>query len=345
MGFSFPLGEIIRELGDEPRIEGTGSGVICGIAALSEAEEGDLSFLGNPKYRSQVADSRASLILLPLDYEGSPKEGQVYVRVANPSLALARFCRIIEARLWPKPAPGIHPSAVVAGSARIDPSAFIGPFCFVGENVTIGAGVVVLDNVTIASHVTVGDGTFISSGVRLLDYTMIGKRVRIQSGAVIGSDGFGYEPGPGGLERIPQIGRVVVGDDVDVGANSTIDRARFGETRIGNGTKIDNLVQIGHNVRIGANCVIVAQAGISGSTIVEDQVMVGGQVGIVGHLRIGAGARIGAQSGVNRSLEAGAYVRGSPAEPFLLAQRMHTLSRKLPELFKRVANLEQLAKG
>lgn len=344
MGFTFLLGDLLKELGGESSVEGSVSGPICGIAALSEAQEGDLSFLGNPKYRSQVGSSRASVLLLPRDFDGSPGEGQVYVRVDNPSLALARFCRVIEARLWPKPAAGVHATAVIAATAVVDPSVSIGPFCCIGENVVIGPGVVVHSHVTIGSHVSVGEGSFIGANARVLDYSAIGKRVRIHSGAVIGSDGFGYDPGPTGLERIPQVGRVVVGDDVDIGANTTVDRARFGETRIGNGSKIDNLVQIGHNVRIGSHCVIVAQAGISGSTVIEDRVMVGGQVGVVGHLRIGEGARIGAQSGINRSLEAGAYVRGTPAEPFLLAQRMHALSRKLPDLFKRVANLEQLAK-
>ncbi len=345
MGFNFSLEDLLKELGDGSVTEGRGDGHLTGIASLAEAGKGDLSFLGNPKYRSQVPSTRASVVLLPHDYEGSPAAGQIFVRVANPSLALAHFCRVIEATLWPKPPPGIHSSAVVAKSATIDPLATVGPFCCIGENAVIGARTVLQSHVTVANSVSVGSDVLIGPNARLLDYSVIGDRVRVHSGAVIGSDGFGYDVGPKGLERIPQVGRVVVGNDVDIGANSTIDRARFGETRIGHGSKIDNLVQIGHNVRIGAHCVIVAQAGISGSTIIEDRVMVGGQVGIVGHVRIGEGVRIGAQSGITRSLEAGQYVRGSPAEPFLLAQRIHALSRKLPDLFKRVANLEQLAKG
>ncbi|PWU05554.1 MAG: UDP-3-O-(3-hydroxymyristoyl)glucosamine N-acyltransferase [Verrucomicrobia bacterium] len=322
-------------------IEGKTESTITSVAALDKAQKGDLAFLSNLKYKDLVPSSRASIILIAQDYEGKPSEDQVYFRVENPSHALAKLCMTIEGKLWPKPIPGIHPTAVIEPTAEVDPEAHIGPLCVIGagakikKNVALGAGVF------IGVGVSIDEGSILMPQVRVLDYCQIGKRVRLHSGVVIGSDGFGYYFDGVGHRKIPQVGGVVIEDDVEIGANTTIDRARFSQTRIGAGTKIDNLVQIGHNVEIGKHCIIVAQTGIAGSSVLEDYVVVGGQVGIADHVRIGQGTKIGSQSGINHNLEAGSNVRGSPAYSYMSAQRVEILKKRLPELFARVSSLEK----
>lgn len=340
MAFIFSLQRIIGLLSPDAELSGDYRGEITGIASLSGAQPGDLSFLGNSKYRSQVADSQASVILLPKDYEGSPGNGQVYLRVQHPSFALATICREIELLLMPKPAPGVHPSAVVHPSATLSPEAFVGPLCVVEEGAVIDAAV-------LESQVFVGRGARVSAGAYLFPqvvigaYCVIGERNRLLAGCVIGSDGYGYEFMNHAHERVPQVGNVVTGADVDIGANTTIDRARFGSTRIGSGTKIDNLVQIAHNVRIGQHCLIVAQVGISGSTEIGHGVVIGGQAGIAGHLQIGDGAMIAGDSAIAKSVPAGVKMRGSPAMEMAVYNRIAVLQRKLPELFKRFDQLEK----
>lgn len=319
---------------------GTYEGPIRGIASLQSAGEGDLSFLGNRKYRKDVAASHASVLLLPKDYEGSPRAGQLFLKVDNPSFALALICRDIESLLFPRPAPGIHPSAVVDPSASISEGASIGPLCVIGPDARIGAAVLETQ-VTVGREASIGDGSLLRAGVRVGPHSEIGPDNRLLPGCVIGSDGYGYEYIDGAHQRVPQVGRVVTGRGVDIGANTTIDRARFGATEIGDGTKIDNQVQIGHNVRIGRCCLIVAQVGISGSTILGDGVVVAGQAGLAGHLEIGSGVQIAGASGVIRSVPAGCKVRGNPAIDRLLHDRLVVLQRKLPDLFKRFDQLEK----
>lgn len=312
-----------------------------GIASLSEANQGDIAFLSNTKYTAQVPACKASLILLPKDYQGEPSEGQLFIYVDNPSWALAKICSYIEGQLSPKPPSGIHPTAFVEPTAKIDPTASIGPFTYIGPEAHIGPEVIIHSHVHIGKGVTIGELSSLMPHVTVHDYCTIGKRVRLHSMVVVGSDGFGFSTLKDGTHhREPQIGIVALEDDVDIGASTTIDRARFSITRIGEGTKIDNLVQIGHNVQIGKHCLIVAQVGVSGSTVIEDNVIIGGHSGIAGHLRIGKGAMIGAMSGVNRDLEPRSYVRGIPALPYMLAQRVDVLKKRLPELFKRVDSLE-----
>lgn len=318
---------------------------ITGIATLTEAQPGDLSFLGNKKYKRQVPDSKASIILLPEDFEGSPAPSQVFIRVANPSLALARICADIEQSLWPKPDPGIHPTAYVHETAVVHPTATVGALCVIEAGATVGEGTQLEAQCHIGRHTVIGAQCCFKPGVQLLDYCQTGDRVRLHSGVVLGSDGFGYEQTDKGLEKVPQIGRVIIGNDVEIGANTTIDRGRFGDTTIGNGTKIDNLVQIGHNARIGNYCIIVAQTGISGSTVVEDAVVLGGQVGIGGHVTIGKGSMVGAQSGIDFDVAEGSYIRGTPAYPYMLAHKIDILKKRLPDLFKRVASIEDIMKA
>jgi UDP-3-O-[3-hydroxymyristoyl] glucosamine N-acyltransferase len=314
---------------------------IVGIAALNEANAGDLSFLGNPKYKADVATSRASVVLVPSDYVGEPRPDQQFLVVDNPSVALARICARIEKSLWPTPAPGIHPSASVDATARIAASATIGPLCVIEGGVVIGERAHLQAQVFIGRGAQVGDESWLMPGVVVEAECTIGRRVRLQPGVVIGSDGFGYEFIQGRHEKVPQVGNVVVGDDVEIGANSTLDRARFSQTRVGEGTKIDNLVQIAHNVVIGKHCMICAQVGISGSATLGDYVVLGGQAGVAGHINVGQGVKAGGKAGLNADLPPGVFVTGNPAIPLRLDRRIALLKQRLPELFKRVSTLEE----
>ncbi|MBL9215367.1 MAG: UDP-3-O-(3-hydroxymyristoyl)glucosamine N-acyltransferase [Opitutaceae bacterium] len=313
------------------------------IASLAAAQPGDLSFLGNAKYRSQVPASRASVLLLPPDYPGEPGPDQVFLFVDHPSVALARLCSRIEQQLWPKPPPGIHPSAVVAATARIDPTASVGPLCVVEDAATIGPGTVLDASVCVGRGARLGEGCWVMPGCLVGSYCELGRRVRLQPGVIIGSDGFGYEFVQGRHEKVPQIGIVVIGDDVEIGANSTLDRARFSRTVVGEGTKIDNLVQVAHNVVIGRHCILCAQVGISGSTTVEDYVILGGQTGVGGHITIGKGSKAGGQTGISADVPPGSYLNGTPAIPYMLERRLQILHQRLPDLFKRVEALERRA--
>jgi len=338
MTTSFTIAELAALTGAEA-VEGAIAGPITGVAALAEATADDLSFLGNAKYADAVAASRAGAILVPVAFAGKPAAGQAFLRVANPSYALALFCGVLEARLWPRPPAGIHATAVVAASAKIDPSAHVGPLCVIGEGAVVAAGAVLEARCHVGPRASVGADSWLKPGVVVGDYCVLGARCRIQSGAVIGSDGFGYEPVNGEIRRIPQIGNVVLEDDVEVGANSTLDRARFSQTVVGRGTKIDNLVQIAHNVRIGRQCLITAQVGIAGSTTLGDHCVLGGQSGVAGHLTLGDRVKLGAQTGLFEDVPADGFMNGTPAVPFGLERRLVVLSRRLPDLFKKVDSL------
>jgi UDP-3-O-[3-hydroxymyristoyl] glucosamine N-acyltransferase len=338
MSLAFTIAELASLTGAKA-VEGACAGPITGIASLAEAASSDLSFLGNAKYADAVAASRAGALLVPVAFAGKPAAGQAFLRVDNPSYALALLCSVLEARLWPRPAAGIHASSVVDPSAKIDSSAHVGPLCVIGEGARISAGTVLEARCHIGAHATIGPDCWLKPGVVVGDYCVLGARCRIQSGAVIGSDGFGYEPVNGEIRRIPQIGNVVLEDDVEVGANSTLDRARFSKTVVGRGTKIDNLVQIAHNVRIGRQCLITAQVGIAGSTTLGDHCVLGGQSGVAGHLTLGDRVKLGAQTGLFEDVPADGFMNGTPAVPFGLERRLVVLSRRLPELFKKVDSL------
>lgn len=314
---------------------------IKGIASLDTAGSGDLTFLGNPKYKAQVLTTAATVVLLPLDHEGEPRENQAFVLLEKPSVGLARLCAKIEQWLWPKPRPGVHPTALIAPDAVVAASATVGPFCIVESEATVGEGTYLQAHVYVGSGATIGTDCWLMPRVVVAAECVLNDRVRLQPGVVVGSDGFGYEFVNGRHEKVPQVGRVVIENDVEIGANSTLDRARFSQTVVGEGTKIDNLVQVAHNVVIGKHCVICAQAGISGSTVVEDYVVIGGQAGLAGHLRVGAGSKIDGQTGVNSDLDPKSFVKGSPCLPYNLEQRINVLRKKLPDLFKRVDALEE----
>jgi len=310
---------------------------ITGAASLGEATSGEISFFVNRKYVGLLRKTRASAVFVPPDFAEQITAAQI--RVSNPAKAFEQ----VVLKLAPKPigfAPGVHPTAIVDPGAQlgervsIQPHAVIEAGAKIGDDTIIGAG-------TYIGHETViGAACVIYPRVTIRERTRIGSRVIIHSGAVIGADGFGFEMVDGRNEKIQQLGIVQIDDDVDIGANTTIDRARFGRTWIQQGVKIDNLVQVAHNVVVGKNSVIVAQTGISGSTRVGERVMMGGQVGIVGHLEIGDGTAIGAQSGVSKSVPGGAWF-GSPAVPLEEAKQQIAWIHRLGKLFERVKQIEK----
>lgn len=343
MEFSLTAAEI-TSLVQATSTRGATTETLRGIASLNAARPGDLSFLGNPKYKPEVATTAASVVLLPLDYVGEPQPNQLFLLLKNPSIGLALLCKRIEQLLWPKPAPGIHASAIIAADVKIPATATIGPLCIIESGAIIGERVHLQSQVFIGRNARIGDDCWLKPNVVIATDCILYNRVHIHPGAVIGADGFGYEFVAGHHEKVPQVGRVVIHNDVEIGSNATLDRARFSETIVGEGTKIDNLVQVGHNVVIGKHCLVCAQVGISGSSIIEDYVVLGGQAGIAGHLTIGRGCKVDGQTGVNSSLEPGSSVKGSPCLPYTLEQRVNVLRKRLPELFKRVDALEEKLK-
>lgn len=330
----FTASDLAKQLSGE--VIGDGCVKITGFAPASAARNGDLTFAENEKFFSTADQSAASVILVDGDFQSANK---VLIRVKNARIAFAKVLPLFYPE--PKFAPGIHPTAVVDASAEIDASAHIGPHCIVGEKVKIGARTVLQGANHIEAESILGEETRLFPNVTVYSRTRIGNRVRIHAGSVIGSDGFGYVFDSGFHRKIPQIGNVVIHDDVEIGANVTIDRGALGPTTVGRGTKIDNMVQIGHNVTIGDHCVIISQTGIAGSTKLGNYVTVAGQVGIAGHLKIGDRAMIAAQSGIMQDVGEGEKVWGSPAVPDRQMKRQLISIQRLPELLKRVAELEK----
>ncbi len=335
MDIQIPLTKLLEALPKSKKIGKCDIEYFSGIAALQNAKQGDISFLGNAKYKDFVSSSNASIILLPRDYIGEPKKNQIYIFLDHPSEGLAKLSKLLEDKLFPKPLPGIHPTAWIDPTATIGDGVYVGPFSFVGKNVKIGSRSI------IESHCHIGESCILRNecrlfpGVKLLSYCELGNRVILNAGVVIGSEGYGFEQVDGVHEKIPHLGRVVIENDVEIGANTSIDRARIEETKIGEGTKIDNLVQIGHNVQIGKNCLIVAQVGIAGSVQFGDDIVVGGQAGFSGHIKVGSGAKIAGQSGITKDVKPGEFLKGNPALSYQLSQKISILQKRLPELFKR----------
>ena len=329
------LGEIAEHLGC--RLEGEGSVEIHGVAALEDAGPGQVTFFTNARYAAALRATRAAAVIAAHAVEGVPC---AVLRAADPYLAFARAVELF-ADAW-RPAAGVHSQAVVDGSAEVAADASIGPFAVVGEGARIGARTIVHAHVTIGRFARIGEDCLLHSHVSIRERVRIGDRVILQNGVVIGADGYGFaRRADGSHHKIPQIGGVTIEDDVEIGANSTVDRPAVGETRISAGTKIDNLVQVAHGVRVGRHVLLAAQVGVAGSSVLEDQVTLAGQVGVAGHLTIGRGTIATAQTGIPNSVEAGSFISGYPAIPNREWLKASAVFRKLPELRKLVGELQR----
>jgi UDP-3-O-[3-hydroxymyristoyl] glucosamine N-acyltransferase len=328
------LTELAKRL--ECRLEGDGDVEITRVASLETAGPGDLSFFTNQKYAPALRATRATAVILGEDAGGAPC---AVLRTKNPYLAFARAVALFAEPTTP--APGIHPRASVADSAVIAPDASIGAFAVIEDSATIGPRSILRAHVIVGRGAQIGEDCLIHARVSIRERVRIANRVVVQDGAVIGSDGYGFaHTADGAHVKIPQVGDVIIEDDVEIGANTTIDRPAIGETRIRAGAKIDNLVQIAHGVTIGKNVLLAAQVGIAGSTTIEDSVVLAGQVGVAGHLTLGKGVVATAQTGIPNSVEAGTMVSGYPAIPNRDWLKASAIFRKLPELRKTLSDLE-----
>jgi len=329
----FTAAEIARHL--EGEVRGEGSVLLTGFASADAAQPGDLTFADADAFLARAEASGAAAILTSFE----TASGKTVIRVRHTRLAVAQALALF----FPEPvfAPGVHPSAVVDPGAQLDPTAHVGPLCVVGAGSRIGRGAVLMAGVMVGADCEVGEATRVFPNVTLYDRTRVGARVRIHAGAVLGSDGYGYVFAAGAHHKVPQIGQVIIEDDVEIGANVTIDRGALGATVVGRGTKVDNLVHVAHNVTVGAHCLLIAQVGIAGSTTVGDYVTMAGQVGVADHLRIGSRVTIGAQAGVMNHIPDGQTWVGAPARPALQTKRQVVAAEKLPELIRRVAALER----
>jgi len=328
------LREIAERLGC--RLDGDGEVEIAGVAGIADAGPGDLTFLANPRYTHALQTTRASAVILA---DAGPPAPCAALRSEIPYLAFGRAVRLLNP--GPRIEPGVHRLAEVDPTATLGEGVSIGPFAWIGPGAAIGARTVILSHVAVGRGATIGDDCLLHSHVSIRERVVLGRRVIVQDGAVVGADGFGFAKRPdGSYEKIPQPGAVVVEDDVEIGANTTIDRPAVGETRVCAGAKIDNLVQIAHGVRVGRDTLLCAQVGIAGSSTVGDRVVLAGQVGVAGHLEVGDGVVATAQTGIPNSVEANTLVSGYPAIPNRDWLKASAVFKRLPELKKAVSDLE-----
>jgi UDP-3-O-[3-hydroxymyristoyl] glucosamine N-acyltransferase len=329
------LAELAERLGCE--LQGDGEIEINGVAPIENAGPGDLTFVGNPRYARHLKTTRASAIILA---SSTPPIDAPALRTAEPHLAFARAIEIFHRPV--EQAPGIHPTAVIAATAVIGPDASIGPYAVVGENVRLGARATLAPHVVLYPEVTIGDRFVAHAHVTVRERVRIGNDVILHAGVVIGSDGFGYVPTRAGtIHKMPQAGNVVIEDGVEIGANTTVDRAAVGSTILRRNVKLDNLVMIAHGCEIGEGSMLAGQAGLSGSTRLGRFVQMGGQAGTAGHLYVGDGARVGGQTGITNDLDGGVTVAGTPPIEIALWRRVATVLPRLPELLRRVRALEK----
>jgi len=310
---------------------------ICGVASLADANPGDLSFFGNPKYIGALRKTRATAVLVPENFTESLPVHLLHVE--NPAEAFASILPVFT----PQPLsfePGIHPTAIIADGVQIGDGCHIGAFCVIQKNASIGAGSVIEPHSFVGQESLLGDECHLHPRVTVRERCRLGRRVVLHSGVIVGADGFGYEFRDGRQQKIPQTGTVQIDDDVEIGANSTVDRARFGRTWIQKGTKIDNLVQIGHNVTIGEHCILCAQVGISGSTRIGSYVVLAGKVGLSGHIEIGDRVQIGAMSGLAKNVPPDTIMFGAPAQPIREYKENYALLKNIRKLYSRVKVLE-----
>jgi UDP-3-O-[3-hydroxymyristoyl] glucosamine N-acyltransferase len=330
----YTAAEIAKLLGGE--VVGNPSLVLKGFAPADRAQSGDLTFAENENYFARADQSAASAIIVDTVVASSRK---TLIRTPNARVAFAKVLPLF----FPEPVfpAGVHPTAIISASAQIDSTAHIGPYCLIGENVRIGPRTVLQGLNSVGADCLLGEDVNLFPNVTLYARTEVGNRVRVHSGAVVGADGFGYVLDNGVHRKVPQIGNVIICDDVELGANVTVDCGALGPTIVGKGTKVDNLVQIAHNVTVGEHCILVSQSGIAGSTKLGNYVILGGQVGLAGHLKIGNRVSVAAQSGVMNNIPDGEKWLWTPAQPDRTAKRQMIALQQLPELFRRVKELEK----
>jgi UDP-3-O-[3-hydroxymyristoyl] glucosamine N-acyltransferase len=323
--------------------EGDANAAVSSFGKIEEAQKGQLSFLANPKYEEYLYTTGASVIIINESLELKKPVNATLVRVADAYVAFATLLETYQ-QLQAQQLTGIQQPVYIDAAAKMGEQVYIGAFAYIGEKVIVSDGVKIYPNAYVGNNTTIGENSIIHPGVKIYHNTVIGKNVTIHAGTVIGGDGFGFAPqADGSYKKVPQMGNVVIEDNVEIGANTTIDRATIGSTIIKAGAKLDNLLQIAHNVEVGNNAVIAAQAGISGSTKIGNNVMIGGQAGIVGHIQIADGSKINAQSGVSKSIKTpNTAVTGSPAFDYTAALRSQAVARNLPGLEQRIKALERL---
>ena len=327
------------------RVEGDPNAIVGSFGKIEEAKQGQLAFLANPKYEDYLYTTEASVIIIHEQQELKEPLRATLLKVSDPYTAFATLLSTYQ-EMVSQQMTGIQEPSYIAKTASLGDNIFVGAFAYIGENVQVGNNVKIYPSVYIGNNVRIGELSVLHPGVRIYHDCVIGKNVSIHAGTVIGSDGFGFAPqADGSFKKVPQIGNVMVEDNVEIGANSTIDRATMGSTLIRSGAKLDNLIQVAHNVEVGHNTVIAAQAGVSGSTKIGNNVMIGGQAGIVGHIQIADNTKINAQSGVSKSIKIpNTAVTGSPAFDYTSALRSQAVTRNLPELEKRIIELENLVR-
>ena len=326
------------------KTEGNANITVNSFGKIEEAEDGQLAFLANPKYEEYLYSTKASVIIINEALELKQPVTATLIRVPDAYTAFAKLLSTYQ-QMIQQQLTGVQEPVYISASASYGENVFIGAFAYLSENVKVGNGSKIYPNAYLGNNVKIGDNSIIHAGVKIYHDCVIGNNVIIHAGTVIGSDGFGFAPQTdGSLQKVPQIGNVIIENNVEIGANTTIDRATMGSTIIKSGAKLDNLVQIAHNVEVGNSTVIAALAGISGSTKIGKGVMIGGQAGLAGHLQIEDGSKINAQAGLGKSLKAGSSVTGSPAYDYNKAIRSQAVARNLPEMEKRIKELEVLVK-
>lgn len=321
-------------------IEGNANVTVSNISRIEDGKPGTLSFLANPKYTRHIYNTKASIVLVNSNLQLDHKVNTTLIRVEDAYQAFASLLKLYDNTNPDRR--GVSDMAFISESATIGKDVYIAPFVYIGDNVVVGDNVKIYPQAYISYNTKIGKGTILASGVKVYNDCQIGENCMIHAGSIIGSDGFGFAPKSTEYQKVPQIGNVIIEDDVEIGSNTTIDRATIGSTIIRRGVKLDNLIQIAHNVEIGENTVIAAQSGISGSTKIGKSCMFGGQVGVIGHLEIADEVKIAAQSGISNTIKTpGAILQGAPAYNVRDYQRSYVIYRKLPEMYRKIGQLEK----
>lgn len=324
-------------------VEGDGNVSVSSIAKIEEGYPGAISFLANPKYTHHIYTTKSSIVLVKKDFVAEHHIDATLIRVDDPYATVASLLEMVSKMMQPQPT-GIEQPVFISEGIEIPEDVYIGAFAYIGKNVVIGKGVKIYPQCYIGDNVKIGDHTTLYAGVKVYYGCEIGSRCILHSGAVVGADGFGFAPVDGHYNKIPQIGNVVIADDVEVGANTCIDRSTMGSTKINCGVKLDNLIQVAHNCEIGSDTVMASQAGVAGSAKIGSNCMIGGQVGIAGHIDIGDRVSIGAQSGIPRSVKSDSTLMGYPAVEYRQFARQAVNVKNLDTLYRRVSEIEKMLK-